>query len=79
MEPIRDNEDFKEAVRIINNSQKKQPNKAKTRQKMIIKRDSSLYALFSRLWERLNVFWTLFISGYLMEPIRENQNFKTLR
>ena len=28
---------------------------------------------FSRLWERLKLFWTSHTAGYLMEPIRDNK------
>ena len=30
----------------------------------------------SRLWERLKLFWTSHMSGYHMEPIRDNKDFK---
>ena len=43
---------------------------------MIFKGDGSLDKLFSRLQERLNVLLTTHMSGYLMEPIRDNVDFK---
>ena len=43
---------------------------------MIFKGDGSLDALFSRLSERLNLFWTSHMSGYLLKPIRDNKEFK---
>ena len=70
MEPIRDNDDFKEAVRNVKNGQK-QPKTAKS---MIFKVDSSLGAFFSRLWERLDVFCTPHIEGNQSEPIRTSKH-----
>ena len=49
---------------------------AKTAKWVIFKGDNSLDALCPRLWERLKVFWTSHMSGYLMEPIRFNEDFK---
>ena len=43
---------------------------------MIFKGDGSLDPLFSRSLGRQKLFWTLPISGYLMAPIRDNENFK---
>ena len=36
----------------------------------------SLDTLFSRLWERLKMCWTYHMSGYFMEAIRDNEDFK---
>ena len=44
--------------------------------RVIFKGDGSLDALFSRLWETLKLFWTSDVSGYPMEPIRDNEDFK---
>ena len=71
IEPIRDNKDFKGAVRNVNNGQNGQNGK-----KGVFKGDGSLDALFSRLWERLKGCWTSHISGFLLEPIRDNEDFK---
>ena len=79
MEPIKDNEDFKEAVRKVRSYPKQPKKRQKTAKRMIFKGDSSLDALFSRLLERLKVFWTPHILEYLMEPIRDNEDFKTFR
>ena len=45
--------------------------------KVILKGKGSLGAFFS-LWlrERLEVFWTSYMSGYLMEPIRGIEDLK---
>ena len=43
-------------------------NIAKNRQKGDFKGDNSLDGVILRLWERLKVFWTLHMSGYLKEP-----------
>ena len=51
---------------------------AKTPKWVIFKGDGNLDALFSRLWERLKLFWTSHMSGYLMEPIRDNEDFPGL-
>ena len=51
----------------------------KTAKWVIFKGDGSLDALFSRFWERFNVFWIPHMSGYLMDlmkPIRDNEDFK---
>ena len=69
MKPIRDNGDFKEAVKC--------PKRTKFDKIMIVKGQSSHVSLFSRFGERLNAFWTLNISGYLMDPTRDNEDFKT--
>ena len=42
---------------------------------MTFKGNGSLDALFSRLSERLKLFWTSQISGYLMEPIGDIEDF----
>ena len=52
----------------------KQPKIAKD-----FKGDSSLDAIFPKLWEGLNVVWTFHMSGYLMKPIRNNEDSTTLR
>ena len=57
IEPIRDNEDFKEDVRKVKSNRNGQK-QTKTAKRMIVKGDSSLDALFSRLLETLKVFWT---------------------
>ena len=75
MKPIKDNEDFKEEVRKVKSNRNGQK-QTKTAKRMIVKGDSSLDALFSRLWERLKLFWTSHMSGYLEEPIRDNEDFK---
>ena len=75
MEQIRDNEDFKEAVMKVKSGQKR----AKRVKRVFFKGDGSLDALFSRFWERLNVFWIPHISGYLMylmKQIGDNEGFK---
>ena len=50
--------------------------RAKKAKWVIFKGDGSLDALFLRLWERLMWFWTSLMSEYLMEPIRDNEDFK---
>ena len=45
---------------------------------MIFKGDGSLDSLFSRLFERLKLFWTSYMSGYLMEPFRDIEDIKEL-
>ena len=47
--------------------------------KGVFKGDCSLDALFSRLWEGLQVFWTPDISEYRMVPIRDNEDLKRLK
>ena len=69
MESIGDNKDFQGAVRNV----QKGPKTAKW---VIFKGDGSLDLLFSRLSERLRLFWTSHMSGYLMEPIRDDEDFK---
>ena len=49
---------------------------AKKTKGVISKGDGSLDALFSRLWERLQLFWTSHMSGYFIEPIRDNEDSK---
>ena len=56
MEPMRDKQDFKRPVRKVQNGQ------------MV---DFKKTAGFSGLWERLTVFLTPQMSGYLMEPSRD--------
>ena len=43
---------------------------------MIFKGDGSLDAHSERLYERLQLFWTSHMQGYLMEPNRDNEDFK---
>ena len=42
----------------------------------IFKGDGSLDVLSKRLLERLKLFWTSQMPGYLMEPNRGNKDFK---
>ena len=51
----------------------------KTAKRMIFKGDSSLDELLSRLLERLTVFCSPYVLEYLVEPIIDNEKFKTLR
>ena len=44
-------------------------------QRVTFKGDGSLDALFSRLKEILKVFLTPHMSGYLSEPIQDNDDF----
>ena len=81
---IRDNKDFKEAIRNINYGQKepkwqtgsfqvrRQSQRAK---RMIFKGDQSFNTVFG-LWERLNLFRTSYMSGFHMKPIRDNEVLK---
>ena len=69
LEPIRDNEDFQVAVRNVGTG-------PKTAVSVIFKGDCSLDAIFSRLWERLKLFWTSHVSWYLLEPIKDIDGFK---
>ena len=48
----------------------------KSPKRVIFKGDDSLDTLFSWLWERLKLFWTPHMSGYPMELIRDNEDFK---
>ena len=52
MKPIRDNKDFKEAVRNVKNG----PKRAKKVKRVILKGDGSLDTLFPLFWERLKLF-----------------------
>ena len=52
MKPIRDNKDFKGAVRNVKNGLKR----AKKVKSVIFKGDGSLDTLFPWFWERLNLF-----------------------
>ena len=52
MEPIRDNEDFKGAVRNVKNYQKR----AKKVKRVIFKGDGRLDTLFPWFWEGLKLF-----------------------
>ena len=45
---------------------------------VIFKGDDSLDSLFLRLWEILKLYWTSHTSGYLLEPIRDNEDFPGL-
>ena len=77
MELIRDTEHFKVAISLAKKAQRGQNGKKKHKKKNIVfKLDGSLYALFSRFWEKLKVFLTSPMSGYLMNPIRDNYDFK---
>ena len=71
VEPIRDDEDFKGATRNVQNSPK-QPNG----QKRVVYVKRSLDALFYRLIKRLVLFWHPHMSGYLMEPIINHEDFQ---
>ena len=48
----------------------------KSSKMVIFKGDGSLDSLLSRLLERHKLFWTSHMSGYLIEPNRDNENFK---
>ena len=52
------------------------PKKSKMAKRGVLKGDGRLDALFARKWETLKVFWTFYMSVYLMEPIRDNRDFK---
>ena len=43
---------------------------------VIFEGDGSVDAFISRLLERLKLLWTSHMSGYLMEPIRDSEDFK---
>ena len=53
-------------------SLQERPKGPKTGKLVIFRGDGSLDSLFTRLWERLKLLWTSHMSGYLMEPIRDN-------
>ena len=57
-------------------SDQERPKGPKTVKSVIFKGDGSLDALFTRLWERLMWLWTSHMSGYFMEPIKDNEDLK---
>ena len=65
-----DNEEFKGATRNVKHVKKK---KAKM---VVFKRDGSPNTLFSRKCERLSLFLRSDMTGYLMKPIRVNEDLK---
>ena len=50
----------------------KEPKNAKMAKRVIFKVET----IFSRIVEKLKVFWTLHMSGYLLEPCRDKEAFK---
>ena len=50
--------------------------RSKATKRVIFKGDGSIDALSSRLSERMKLLWTYHMSGYLMEPSRDNEDFK---
>ena len=72
MEPITDNEDFKGAVRNI----KKGQTGIKMATWVIFKGNGLLDAFSVKILERFILVWTSHMSGYLLESIRDNENFK---
>ena len=64
-EPIGVKDDLRRSVKNFQNSQK-----------VILKGDRSLDALFSRLYEKFKVFRTPKESGYRMEPIGVNDDLR---
>ena len=59
MKPIRDDEDFKGAVRNVKNDQKR----AKKVIRVFFKGDGFLDTLLQWFWERLRMFWTPHMAG----------------
>ena len=59
MKPIRDNKDFKGAVKKVKNG----PKRAKKVKRVIFKGVVVLTLFLSWLWERLKLFWTPHMSG----------------
>ena len=57
-------------------SLQERPKGPTTAKRVIFKGDGSLDSLFSRLCERLKLFWTFHMSGYLMEPFRDIEDIK---
>ena len=71
MELIRDNEDFKEAIRDVDYDQKRPNGK-----KGVFKGDGSFTLFFKGNVRNFRVFLISHTSGYLMEQIRDNEEFK---
>ena len=67
--------DLKRAIRYVQNM----PKMSLKAKQLIFKEDGSFDTFFSWFWERLNVFWISYMSGYLMDLIklfRDDEDFK---